>query len=92
MTARAAGRVVLVAAAWLLATDGARACQSCFGAEDSPLIDGARLGVYVLGGLTLCVQVAFAAFFLYLRRRSKIAADLELEQEWISIQRGEGRS
>lgn len=92
MRTRVAGRLILVAAMWLLANDGARACQACFGAEDSPLLDGARLGVWLLGGLTLCVQAAFVAFFLYLRRRSKIAASLELEREWCSLQLGEGGS
>lgn len=93
MTARRAGRIALVAtAAALLAAEPARACQACFGAEDSPLLDGARLGVYLLGGLTVVVQGAFVAFFLYLRRRSKVAANLELEREWTSLQRGEGGS
>ena len=64
------------------ATPAARACQSCFGAEDSPLVDGARMGAFVLIGVTVAVQVAFASFFLYLRRRARIVAALEASSPW----------
>jgi heme/copper-type cytochrome/quinol oxidase subunit 2 len=63
------------------------ACPMCFGAEDSPLIDGAKLGVLVMVAITLAVQGAFVAFFLYLRRRAKRIADLDLETEWAELQR-----
>ena len=63
------------------------ACPMCFGADDSPLIDGAKLGVLVMVGITLAVQGAFVAFFLYLRRRAKRIADLDLDTEWAELQR-----
>ena len=72
----------------LFATTPVLACPVCFGAEESSLIDGARLGVAVLLAITLSVQVGFVAFFLYLRKRAKRAADLELEDEWVALQRG----
>ena len=63
------------------------ACPVCFGADETPLIDGAKLGVLVLLAITLTVQGAFVAFFLYLRRHAKRNADLELEAEWSQLQR-----
>jgi hypothetical protein len=64
------------------------ACPACFGAEEGSLIDGAKLGVAVLLGITLAVQGGFAGFFLYLRKRAKRNAELELEAEWSELQRG----
>lgn len=62
------------------------ACPMCFGAEETPLIDGAKLGVLVMLGITLAVQGGFLGFFLYLRRRAKRMADVELDTEWSELQ------
>jgi heme/copper-type cytochrome/quinol oxidase subunit 2 len=62
------------------------ACPACFGAEEAPLIDAARLGVLVMLGITLAVQGAFVAFFLYLRRHARRAADAEIDTEWSELQ------
>jgi hypothetical protein len=64
------------------------ACPVCFGAEESPLIDGAKLGVVALVAVTLAVQLGFVSFFLYLRKRAKQMAELDLEAEWSDLQRG----
>jgi heme/copper-type cytochrome/quinol oxidase subunit 2 len=81
-------RVFLVALVVLL-WEGAPlfACPVCFGAAESPLIDGAKLGVLVMVGITLVVQGAFVGFFLYLRKRAKRIADIELDSEWSELQR-----
>lgn len=63
------------------------ACPLCFGAQETSLVDGTKLGVLVMVGITLVVQGAFVAFFLYLRRRAKRMAELELETEWSELQR-----
>jgi hypothetical protein len=63
------------------------ACPVCFGAHETAMIDGAKLGVLVLLGITLVVQGGFLAFFLYLRKRAKLIADLELDNEWSELQR-----
>ena len=63
------------------------ACPVCFGAAESPLIDGAKLGVLVMVAITLTVQGAFLGFFLYLRNRAKRIADIELDSEWSELQR-----
>jgi len=68
------------------------ACPVCFGAEETPLIDGAKLGVLVMLAITLAVQGGFVAFFLYLRKRAKRIADVELDIEWAELQRGPGTS
>jgi hypothetical protein len=63
------------------------ACPACFGAEETSMIDGTKLGVLVMLGIILAVQGAFAAFFLYLRARAKRIAELELDIEWSELQR-----
>jgi hypothetical protein len=64
------------------------ACPVCFGAEETPLIDGAKLGILVMLGITFAVQGAFVGFFLYLRNRAKRIAEVELDTEWSELQRG----
>jgi hypothetical protein len=63
------------------------ACPQCFGAEETSMVDGAKLGVLVLLGITLTVQGGFVGFFLYLRKRAKRIADIELDTEWSELQR-----
>jgi heme/copper-type cytochrome/quinol oxidase subunit 2 len=62
------------------------ACPVCFGAEESSMVDGTKLGVLVLLAITLVVQGGFVAFFIYLRRRAKRIADVELDTEWSELQ------
>ena len=56
-------------------------------AEETSMMDGARLGILVMLGITLAMQGAFVSFFLYLRRRAKRVADLDLDAEWSEVQR-----
>lgn len=64
------------------------ACASCFsGNVDSPMVDGARTGVWLLLSVTLGVQGAFAAFFIQLWRRARRARNEEIETEWSDLQR-----
>jgi hypothetical protein len=63
------------------------ACPACFGAEEAPLIDAARLGVLVMLGITVAVQGGFVAFFLYLRRHARRVAEAELDSEWSDLQK-----
>ncbi len=62
------------------------ACPVCFGAEETSMIDGAKLGVLVLLAITLVVQGGFVGFFIYLRKRAKHIADIELDTEWSELQ------
>jgi hypothetical protein len=54
------------------------ACAVCFGASDSLQFKGMQVGILVLLGFTTCILGAFAAFFLYLRRRMTAVADQQL--------------
>jgi hypothetical protein len=63
------------------------ACPVCFGAEETSMVDGAKLGVLVMLAVLFVVQGAFVAFFLYLRKRAKRIADIELDTEWSELQR-----
>ena len=82
-------RVFATAAAIVLGgSANAFACPVCFGAEETSLIDGAKLGILVLLVITLAVQGAFVAFFIYLRQRAKRIADIDLDTEWSELQGG----
>jgi hypothetical protein len=68
------------------------ACAACFaGNVDSPLVDGAKSGVWLLLSVTLGVQGAFATFFIQLWRRAKRAREAEIESEWSDLQRSSGK-
>jgi len=81
-------RIGITLAVVLCASSRLLACPVCFGAAEAPLIDGARLGVLAMLLITLAVQGGFVSFFLYLRRRARRMAELELETEWLELQRG----
>jgi hypothetical protein len=68
------------------------ACPVCFGAQETSIIDGTKLGILVLLAVTLAVQGGFAGFFLYLRRRAKRIADIDLDTEWSELQGGASRT
>lgn len=76
--------VVLVAMA---GSTSVLACPVCFGAEETSMVDGTKLGVLVMLAITLAVQGGFVGFFFYLRRRAKRIADIELDTEWSELQR-----
>jgi drug/metabolite transporter (DMT)-like permease len=85
---RRAGRTaVTTAVAVMIGSSSAFACPICFGAEETSVIDGTKLGILALLGITLVVQGGFVAFFLYLRNRAKRIADIELDTEWSELQR-----
>jgi MFS-type transporter involved in bile tolerance (Atg22 family) len=63
------------------------ACPVCFGAEETSMIDGTKLGIIVMLTITFAVQGGFLGFFLYLRKRAKRIADIELDTEWSELQR-----
>ena len=86
-------RVLMMAAAVLLGgSSNVFACPVCFGAEETHLIDGARLGVLVMLGVLFAVQGAFAGFFFYLRKRAKRIAEIDLDTEWSELQGGASRT
>ena len=85
----AIGRVFTMAAAIVLGgSSSALACPVCFlnGAEETSLVDGTKLGILALLVITLAVQGAFLGFFLYLRKRAKQIADIDLDTEWSELQ------
>ena len=86
-------RVLMIAAAVLIGgSSNAFACPVCFGAEETSMIHGTRLGVLVLLAITLAVQGGFVGFFLYLRKRAQRIADIDLETEWSELQGGASRT
>ncbi len=48
------------------------ACPVCFGDPNSPMAIGASWGILLLLGVTAGVLSAFAGFFLYLMKRSRL--------------------
>ena len=91
---KGARRFMFTTVAALVLGGGARvfACPVCFGAEETAMIDGTKLGIAALLAITLSVQGAFVGFFFYLRKRAKQIADIELEAEWSELQGGTSRS
>ena len=88
-TTRYWDRAVATAAAMIIGGGSSvLACPQCFGAEETSMIDGAKLGVLVMLSITLAVQGGFLGFFLYLRKHAKRIADVELDTEWSELQRG----
>jgi hypothetical protein len=86
-------RVLTTAAAIVIGSSSSVfACPVCFGAMETPMIDGAKLGVLALLAVTLAVQAAFLGFFIYLRQRAKRIADIDLETEWSELQGGASRT
>jgi hypothetical protein len=85
LRAKAVRAVVLAVAVWMIAPSAAKACTVCFGEADGPMIDGARMGVWVLFGLTILVQGAFGAFFITLYRRSRGTARREAVKESLRV-------
>jgi hypothetical protein len=81
------GFAVLVLLLICTAGSAAHACQACFGAEDTPLLHGARSGVWVLLGVTVIVEGSFAAFFVYLWRRLRRSGRQGLRDHWVEPQR-----
>jgi len=79
-------QALMTVAALLIGSTSVLACPVCFGAEETPMIDGAKLGVLVMLAITLAVQGGFLGFFLYLRKRAKHIADIELDAEWSELQ------
>jgi hypothetical protein len=84
--------LTMVAAVVIGSSSSVFACPVCFGAEETSMIDGAKLGILVLLAITLAVQGGFVGFFLYLRKRAKRIADIDLDTEWSELQGGASRS
>jgi heme/copper-type cytochrome/quinol oxidase subunit 2 len=84
---RMAGAMALLLGA--LGAAPALACSTCYGAVDSgsPLVSGARLGVFLLLAVTAVVLGAFARFFFYLRNRARQTETDQITSEWAQFQR-----
>ena len=80
-------RIFTTAAAVIIGgSSSVLACPMCFGAQETTMVGGTKLGVLVMLAVTLVVQGGFVGFFLYLRKRAKRIADIELDAEWSELQ------
>lgn len=57
----------------VLAPSPALACATCFGDSDSDMAKGMKMGVLSLLAVVVFVLAGFAAFFVFLVRRSSLA-------------------
>ena len=73
----------------LLLAAPAAARSVCYGRADkgSALVSSARLGVFLLLGVTVAVLGAFARFFFVLRNRALAAERDAIALEWSALQR-----
>src|SRR5262245_36755799 len=69
---------VFILGCFLLGNQIGQACQVCYGEAQSPMIDGARMGMWLLLGLVIIMQGAFVAFFIHLRNAAKKNKSTEL--------------
>ncbi len=74
--------LAFLAAGWLLSVRPAAACAVCYGQAEGPMIDAARLGVWLLFGLVFAVQLALVLFFLCLRRRARAYRETHPDACW----------
>ena len=51
----------------------ALACAVCFGQSDSPMAQAMNMGIFLMLGVVAVVLAGFAAFFIYLNRRARLA-------------------
>jgi hypothetical protein len=79
-------RALTTMAAVLIGGGTVLACPQCFGAEETSMVDGTKIGVLVMLAITVAVQGGFVGFFFYLRARAKRIADVELDSEWSELQ------
>ena len=85
---RLAGAGVVATLAALVSATPAAACSVCYGAASgSSLVTSARLGVFLLLGVTVVVLGGFAKFFFYLRNRARQAEIESIASEWSQLQR-----
>jgi hypothetical protein len=61
--------LVALTAIATFASSNAWACPNCYGDPASPMTEGLSMAIISLLGVTGGVLTAFAAFFLYLRKR-----------------------
>ena len=66
----------------------ALACPVCFGASDSLLAQGSNWGILALLGVTFGMLGAFGAFFMHLRKRSKLMPEPGADLPGYETQRG----
>lgn len=87
--ARWSAGAAAAAAGQLLTAAPAAACSVCYGNADQgePLVDSARIGVFLLLGVTAAVLAAFARFFFVLRKRALAAERDAIALEWSELQR-----
>ncbi len=70
----------LVLFALVLAPRHASACAACYGQSDSPLAKGLVWGVFALIAVVVPLLVGIAAFFIYIAKRSALAAAEQIAQ------------
>jgi hypothetical protein len=71
-------RGAAAAAVAVAAPRPAFACATCFGQSDSLMAQGTNMGIFLMLGVVAFVLSGFAAFIVYLGRRARLAANLEL--------------
>jgi heme/copper-type cytochrome/quinol oxidase subunit 2 len=64
--------VLAALTAILISQETALACSVCYGAAESPILDGMNWSILFMLVLTYLLLGSFAAFFIYLKRREKL--------------------
>lgn len=70
-------KTIVLTLAAVLAPSLALACPVCFGASDAPMAKATNMGIIAMLVVVAAVLASFAAFFIYLNRRARLAAASE---------------
>ena len=68
---------MMLASLWAVAPRAVLACPVCFGQNDSPLASGINYGIFVMLGIIGVLWIAFASFFIHLKRSADRSAKAE---------------
>ncbi len=60
-----------LALAWALSTANARACEVCYGAAESPMLEGMSMSVVFMLATTYFVLIGMGLTFFITRRRAR---------------------
>ena len=74
-------KTILLSSIAVLAPSLALACPVCFGASDAPMAKATNLGILAMLVVVAGVLASFAAFFIYLNRRARLAAANDTQKE-----------
>jgi len=79
-----ARRVVLLVIIGIVLSSPLAACPACYGAADGPMIDGMKMAIMAMLGITGVVLAAISSFFVMMRRRLRRLRSVSPDQSYVN--------